>query len=119
VVTARRGASKLGCLLTILVVAAVAYFGVDIGEAYWRYYQFKDAMKQELRFRSDMADDRIRAHMQAAADSLGLPPEAGAVIITRDRRTKTIFMHSQYDVTVTIPGYQRDLHFEPRASDTY
>ena len=46
----RRGASSLGCLLPLLVVAIGAYFAFDIGMAYFRFYQFKDAMGQEARF---------------------------------------------------------------------
>jgi hypothetical protein len=53
VVTHRRaGASRFGCLLTLLIISAVLYFGVNAGEVYWRYLQYKDAMAQEVRFRS-------------------------------------------------------------------
>jgi len=40
----RRGSSRLGCLIVLLIVAVAAYLAVDFGEAYFRYYQFKDAM---------------------------------------------------------------------------
>lgn len=115
----RRGVTKLGCLFTILVIVAIAYFGVDFGEQFWKYYQYKDSMKQELRFRSDQPDDQIRAHMKLVADSLGLPDDAGQVTITRDPQSRSIAMDSHYDVTVTVPGYQRTLHFDPHAADSY
>jgi hypothetical protein len=38
VVTPRRGKGRLGCLLTLLVIVAVAYFGVNIGTVYLRSY---------------------------------------------------------------------------------
>ena len=43
-VTRRAGASSLGCLVSLLLVAAVGYFGVNAGEVYFRFYQFQDAM---------------------------------------------------------------------------
>ena len=55
----RRGESRIGCLLPILVLALAAYFAVDFGEAYFRFYEFKDAMGQEARFSSDKTDAQI------------------------------------------------------------
>ena len=47
-VNQRRGSSSLGCLFTLLVLAAVLYFGINVGEVYFRYFQYKDAMRQEV-----------------------------------------------------------------------
>ena len=69
----RKGRSSLGCLLILLVLAAALYVGVNIGEAYWRFYEFQDAMRQEVRFAKQIPDDRIKLHLAALADSLGLP----------------------------------------------
>ena len=115
----RPGVSKLGCLFSILIVVAVAYFGLDFGRAYWNNAEFKDEMRQQLKFHSDQADSLIRAHMKLTADSLGLPDEAGNVTITRDAQARTISMESDYDVTVQLPGTQRVIHFNPTATDTY
>ena len=35
----RRGESRLGCLIVLLILAVAAYFAVDFGEAYFRFYQ--------------------------------------------------------------------------------
>ena len=43
----RRGRSSLGCLFALLIIAAAMYFGVNIGEAYWRFYEYQDAMRQD------------------------------------------------------------------------
>lgn len=117
--TSRRGASKMGCLFSILIVAAICYFGIDFGQAFWTNAEYKDEMKQEIKYHSDQADDQIRAHMKLVADSLGLPEDAGAVTVTRDPSTRSIEIDAQYDVTVKLPGYQRVLHFAPHATDTY
>ena len=111
--TTRRGASSLGCLFTLLVVAAVSYFGVNIAEVYWRYYQFHDDMQQEARFAQHTRTDSIALRLQASADSLDLPEAAGHVIIRRSSNMITI--ESDYYESVEVPGYVQELHFHPRA----
>lgn len=113
----RRGAGKLGCLVFLLLVVAVMYFGVNIGEVYYRYYQYKEAMDQEIRFRSELADATLKRNLAAIADSLGLPEDAGIVTITRDAGRITIESH--YDETVDLPGFKHEFHLEPRAAGTY
>ena len=111
--TTRRGASSLGCLFTLLVVAAVSYFGVNLAEVYWRYYQFHDNMQQEARFAQHSRTDSIALRLQASADSLDLPEAAGHVIIRRTSNLITI--ESDYYERVEVPGYVQELHFHPRA----
>lgn len=114
-VITRRGASKLGCLVTLLLGATIAYFGVNVGEVYLRYYRFRDAMTQEARFARQNNDDAIRTHLRALADSLDLPDEAGAVKV---RRTGTrITISSEYHETVEFPMYVRTLRFTPSVTE--
>jgi hypothetical protein len=113
----RRGAGKIGCLFTLLVVSAALYFGVNAFEKYYLYLQYKDAMQQEIRFRSFLPDERIKANLRAVADSLGLPEDAGLVTITRDKGQITIESH--YEELIELPGYKKEVHFEPRAVGTY
>ena len=116
-VSRRRGISKVGCLLSLLVVVIVAYFGLSVGEVYFRYLKFKDAMAQEVRFRGDLSDESIKARLRAVADSLGLPEEAGNITLTRDKRV--LHLKSRYYEIIELPGYQREILFEPRADGVY
>ena len=116
-VTRRVGATKVGCLINVLIFAAVLYFGIPAGETYFRYLEYKDAMKQTLRFRSQLPNDKIRAQLKMMADSLGLPEEAGDVDVHRDGNTITV--EAAYDEVVQLPFFKKTLHFEPRASDVY
>lgn len=113
----RRGATKLGCLVFLLLFSAVMYFGVNAGEKYYQYLQFKDAMQQEIRFRSFLPNDKIKANLRSAADSLGLPEDAGLVTITRNGGQITIESH--YEEIIDLPGFKREIHFEPRAVGTH
>lgn len=108
-----RGRSSLGCLVALLIVAAAMYFGINIGEAYWRYYEFQDAMRQEVRFAKQIPDDRIKLHLAALADTLGLPEEA--TDITVDRTRSDISVSAAYSERVELPLFVRIIRFNPRA----
>ena len=114
---ARRGASRLGCLLPMLIVAIVVYFAIDVGQVYFRAYQFKDAMTSEANFASTLTDDAINRRLKALADSLQLP--SGAELITIVRSTRSITISSDYDEIVRLPMKKEQvIHFHPEASAT-
>jgi hypothetical protein len=113
-VTARRGRGKLGCLLVLLVLAAVVYFGADIGEIYWRYYQFNDAVKLEAQYGTTRSDDDIRRRLIALADSLGLPDEASRRLEVR-RSANRLTIATEYTEHIDVPFYKRDVRFTPNA----
>lgn len=111
----RRGESRLGCLVVLLVLAVGAYFAVDFGEAYFRFYQFKDAMGQEARFATTKTDEQITTRLSALADSLQLPP--GAELITIQRGPTVITISSDYDEVIKLPlKKERVIHFHPMAA---
>lgn len=108
----RRGAGTLGCLIPLLVLAVAAYFAVGFGEAYFRFYRFKDAMGAEARFASTRTDEQITTRLSALADSLQLPP--GAELITITRGTSTVTISSDYDEVIMLPfKKERVIHFHP------
>ena len=109
----RAGRSSLGCLLALLIVAAGLYVGVNVGEAYWRFYEFQDAMRQEVRFAKQIPDDRIKLHLAAFADSLGLPEQA--TDITVDRTSSSIAVSAEYSERLVFPFVVRVIRFAPRA----
>ena len=110
----RRGASRLGCLIPLLILAVGAYLAVDFGEAYFRFYQFKDAMGQEARFATTKTDDQITARLSALADTLQLPP--GAELISIQRTPTLITISSDYDEVIRLPlKKEQVLHFHPLA----
>ena len=112
-VRSRRGSGKLGCLFSLLVVVAVAYFAVNIGEVYWRYYRFQDAMEQEARFATSRTDDAIRRRLATFADSLGLPEQATHIRV--ERRRDGIQISADYSERVELPLFVREFRFTPTA----
>jgi hypothetical protein len=112
-VTSRRGASSLGCLFTLLLVTAAVYFGINVAEVYWRFYEYQDDMRALARFAANAPSDTIVARLRASADSLGLPRDAARIVVRRN--DSGIVLESDYYERVELPGYVRDIHFHPRA----
>jgi len=110
---------SLGCLFTLLLLTAALYFGVNIGEVYWRYYRYRDAMRQEARFARMRSDQAITRRLTSVAESLGLPDGAQQVGIRRDGRTRQVTIGADYAERVEFPGFVRTLRFSPRAEATY
>ena len=107
-----RGASRLGCLVSVLLAVTIAYFGFNIGEVYVRFYRYRDAMAQQARFAHNRDDNAIRLQLAAVADSLGLPDEAGRIIVTRD--ASGIVLKASYTEHVELPLFVREFHFAPQ-----
>jgi len=108
-VTRRRGASTLGCLFGMLLVVAVVYFGVNVGGPYFRYYQFRDAMRQEARFADRKPDAQIIATLRLKADSLMLPAPAHVINVRRTPSRITIW--TDYVETIDFPFVTRERAF--------
>jgi hypothetical protein len=113
----RRGGSSYGCLFTLLVLAAVVYFGAKVGESYYHFYQYQDVMGAQARFAAHSTDDQIRERLAQLADSLGLPSEAS--LVTVDRTPHHISIAAEYVETVELPLHVRRLNFSPRAESDY
>lgn len=112
-VISRRGASSIGCLFSLLIAAAVIYFGVNVGGAYWRFYEFQDDMNQLVKFAPRTSNENLIARLRADADSLELPEDARRISI---RRTETMLgIEAEYDEHIEFPMYARDIHFHPHA----
>jgi hypothetical protein len=110
-VAGRRGAAKLGCLFSMLVVVALIYFGVNVGGPYVRYYQFRDAMQQQVRFAERKSDAEIVASLRLKADTLALPGEAQRIRIRRTPSRITVW--TEYAETIDFPFVTRDITFRP------
>jgi len=116
-VRSRPGSSSLGCLFALLLLSTAVYFGVNVGEVYFRYFKYKDAMRQEVRFASHNSDQVILRHLRAQADSLGLPEAAGEVTLQRDGRH--IEIESEYYEHIELPLYVREVRFNPHAEGIF
>jgi hypothetical protein len=113
VVSGRSGLGRLGRLLWLLVAVVVAYFTFSVGEAYVRYFRFRDAMRQEARFAARSTDADIRSRLSTLAVKLGVPDEGTRVQVRRTPRR--IFIWADYDEQIELPFVGRTIHFHPLA----
>lgn len=113
----RRGAITLGCLVTLLLIAAALYFGIPAAESYKKYLAYKDIMAQEVRFHAKVPDVQIKAHLAVVADSLGLPEDAGKVTVTRKNGRLTIA--AEYEQPFQLPGTVKYVVLRPSAAGIY
>lgn len=114
----RRGGSRLGCLVQIIIVGALIYFGIYAGQDMLEFYRFRDAMKQQARFASGRTDQQIKDRLKAFADSVGLPDGASDVSVVRENNRIRIF--SQYDQPLRLPfDYQYSVHLRPSAERSF
>src|SRR5205807_10276047 len=96
----RRGASSSGCLLSLLLFVAALYYGVNIGELFFRYYRLLDEMQTQAQLAPSLDDGTIRRRIQAAAQDIGLPPEAQQVKFARRASPREIVIETEYAETV-------------------
>jgi hypothetical protein len=112
----RRGASSTGCLVSLLIFVALLYYGVNIGELWFRYYQYVDEMKTQSRLAAAIDDGTIRRRLQAKAQDLNLPDEAQRIVVARTASPRQIRIESSYSETVDLPLFRHTFHFKPRAT---
>ena len=114
----RRGASSSGCLISLLLFVAALYYGVNIGEVYFRYYRLLDAMQTETRMAPGLDDGTIRRRIQAAIEEIGLPDSAGGrqLLIRRTASPREIVIETRYSEPVSLPFFNHSFSFHPRAT---
>ncbi|HET7789210.1 MAG TPA: hypothetical protein VFK78_00270 [Gemmatimonadales bacterium] len=111
------GASSTGCLFSLLVFVGLLYYGVNIGEVYFRYYRLVDEMQSQAAYAAAIDDGTIIRRIQAAVQDIGLPDSAGTKV--RVRRTpspRQIDIDSRYSETVHLPLFDHTFSFHPHAS---
>jgi len=116
--TNRRGASRLGCLFSLLIFFGALYYGVNIGELYFRYYRLIDDMQTQARLASALDDGTIRRRIQAAIQDIGLPDDASTSLeVVRTASPREIRIETEYTESVHLPLFDHTFHFHPKASE--
>jgi hypothetical protein len=113
----QRGGSTLGCIVSLLIFAAAVYYGVNIGKVWLRYYQLRDEMEISARLAPSLADPVIRRRLEDKVTDLALPDSAKKFIIARTGggRNREITIETVYSERVTLPLFDHEFVFKPRA----
>ena len=114
----RRGASSTGCLISLLIFVGLLYYGVNIGEVYFRYYRLLDEMQSQARIAAALDDGTIRRRLEAAVQDIGVPENAVRNInIRRTLSPREINIETAYSETVHLPLFNHTFEFHPRANE--
>jgi hypothetical protein len=111
-----RGGSTLGCLVSLIVFVAALYYGVHVGEVFWRYYQLLDEMKVNARLAPNLADDVIQRRLQAKVEEV-FGDRHMTFRITRGGPTRSITIQTQYRDSVSLPLFKRTFELKPKAEE--
>lgn len=112
----RRGAGKFGCLISLALFAAALYYGINIGQVYFRYYQLLGGMRSQAKLAQSLQDDVIYRRLGEQADSL-LPGVRPRFRITRGGQPNRIVIESEYTERVDLPLFKRTFILRPRAEE--
>lgn len=115
--SSHRGASTSGCLVSLVILVAGVYYGIHLGQPWFRYYQLVDEMRVSARLAPTLSDGVIRRRLEAKADELGLPPEAKKFQITRSGKPRRIVITTQYSETVSVPLLTHTFVYTPTAEE--
>lgn len=96
-----RGASRIGCLLFLLLAIVAAYVGVVYVGSEIDYRSYVSEAERQAGLASEHTDEEIRTTLQRRADELGLPPVARRVDIRRSPGRR-ITIAAQYPDTLTF-----------------
>jgi len=115
---ARRGASSLGCLISILVFVAIIYYAIHIGEVYFRYYNLLDEIQQQAHLAAALDDGTIQRRIVLKVQEIGLPDEAAANLrVRRTAMPREITIETSYSETVHLPLFNHTFNFHPRTNE--
>ena len=113
----RHGKSRLGCLVWVLVLSAIGYYGLGIGQHYLAYYRMLDEIQSQARLAPGLDDGVIRRRLVIKADELDLPPDAHHVVIRRTERPREIMITTSWQVILEVPFYTRPVTFHPTSRE--
>jgi hypothetical protein len=114
--SSHRGAGGLGCLVSLVLFATALYYGVSIGQVYFRYYQLMDGMRTQARLAPSLQDDVIYRRLNIQADSL-LPGTRPRFMIRRGGQPLRITIETQYTEHVDLPLFKHSFVLHPRAEE--
>lgn len=96
------GKSSLGCLFTLLVLAAGVYVGFNFFEVYWRSYQIRQYVKSQAGYAPVVNDDVILRRLVAKSDTLGLGLGPRDWTVRRGGSPPAILIEAQYRDSVVL-----------------
>src|SRR5271155_1263312 len=117
--TRERGGSKLNLLITLIVLAALAFTAIKIVPVYVEAYQFQDSIEAESRFAltgyPKKSVDDIRDDIYKKAQELDIPAKREDIHV--NVTNGSVEIGTDYSVPIDLKVYQYTLQFHPHADN--
>ena len=114
-----RGGSKLNLVLTLVVIAAMAFVAAKIVPVYFANYEIQDSLESESRFAltgyPKKTPEDVRTDIFNKAKDLGIPTQKDAIHVAMDNGSVDIGL--DYAVPIDLAVYQFTLQFHPHADN--
>jgi hypothetical protein len=114
-----RGITSLGCLVWILIVAILTFFGVKIGQAYWNYYNVREQVREALVWAvgsmQPKAEGDVAQRVLSNATGVGVNLTSRNIRISQTPDVMTITTAWQEEVDLLF--YTFPLNFEVNLSE--
>ena len=113
-----RGESRVKFLVTIGLLAVIAYAGYQYVPVAIRAYQFKDFMQQTVDkavYASAHRDEWIKTQLKASFGDFDVPPDA---VITTAQRDGRVEARVQFTRPITLPFYTYQYTFDHTVKST-
>lgn len=91
------GASRIGCLLGLVLGALVIIVGFQVIRQEFAYRSYLDKFEEQYRFRSDRSDEEMRDNLLKEANDLDLPKSAKNIDIEHYGTTGLVLSASYAD----------------------
>lgn len=103
-------------IIKLLVAALLINAAAQVGLAFFKYYQFEDAIHEAVLFSPQATDADIVKSISDIAEEREVPLEAGDILVTRTQNE--VRVHTSYDEDIAVvPGvYTKTWTFEPSTS---
>jgi hypothetical protein len=98
----RAGKTRLGCLFTLVVLAAVLYVGFNAGEVYFRYYRLQDFVNGQAGLAAVLTDDVILTRLVGYSDTLGVGLGPRDWHVVRSWSPREIRIDAEYRDSIVI-----------------
>jgi hypothetical protein len=90
-------------ILKLVVTAIIANAGWHVGDAWLRYYKFRDAVTQAAQFGGTLSEDQLRARVMEIASQYSVPLAEENLTIRRDsQQEQHTYIDSSYDEQIEL-----------------
>jgi hypothetical protein len=108
-----RGAGQIGCLLWLVVLAAIGHVLYKVVPVKIKSSTFYDTMQEQASFGSIKSEQQILYEVLRRAQELGIPVTKETVSVTRTRAAVTIEAHYSIPIEFFGGAYKYVWKFDP------